>query len=179
MRNIFTIYKERLNRKNQEIKAVAEKNRAWISVFTLLGIGIAFLTNAKAGCYQQDRLSGISEAWHRKADPEDRNRSSSREGYPVWLLAVRDPGARTYDLLWPLLHLADQPGTDRCHSVRVSCGISDGVGTVKGAVPDEGTPAFQSGEAESFPGSGIYGDGGFPDGTAVSRRAGKGVPGGK
>lgn len=48
-----TIYKEKINRKNQEIRAVAGKNRGWISVFILLGIGNAFLANAKAGCYQQ------------------------------------------------------------------------------------------------------------------------------
>ena len=47
-----TIYKEKINRKNQEIRAVAGKNRGWISVFILLGIGNAFLANAKAGCYQ-------------------------------------------------------------------------------------------------------------------------------
>lgn len=48
-----TIYIEKINRKNQEIRAVAGKNRGWISVFILLGIGNAFLANAKAGCYQQ------------------------------------------------------------------------------------------------------------------------------
>ena len=48
-----TIYKEKINRKNQEIRVVAGKNRGWISVFILLGIGNAFLANAKAGCYQQ------------------------------------------------------------------------------------------------------------------------------
>ena len=48
-----TIYKEKINRKNQEIRAVAGKNRGWISVFILLGIENAFLANAKAGCYQQ------------------------------------------------------------------------------------------------------------------------------
>ena len=48
-----TIYKEKINRKNQEIRAVAGKNRGWISVFILLGIGNAFLANAKAGCYQR------------------------------------------------------------------------------------------------------------------------------
>lgn len=53
MRTIYIKYKEKFNRKNQEIRVVAGKNRGWISVFILLGIGNAFLANAKAGCYQQ------------------------------------------------------------------------------------------------------------------------------
>ena len=40
-------------RKNMEIRTIAGKNRGWISVFILLGIGIAFLSNYKAHCYQQ------------------------------------------------------------------------------------------------------------------------------
>ena len=53
MRTIYIKYKEKIRLENQEIKMVAGKNRGWISVFILLGIGNAFLANAKAGCYQQ------------------------------------------------------------------------------------------------------------------------------
>lgn len=48
-----TVYKERFRQKNQEIQTVAGKNRGWIFVFFLLGIGTSFLANAKAACYQQ------------------------------------------------------------------------------------------------------------------------------
>lgn len=50
----------RKKEKNQEIKAVAGKNRGWISVFILMGIGTSFLANAKAGCYQQV-IDGLTE----------------------------------------------------------------------------------------------------------------------
>ena len=53
MRTIYIKYKEKIRLENQEIKMVAGKNMGWISVFILLGIGNAFLANAKAGCYQQ------------------------------------------------------------------------------------------------------------------------------